>query len=153
LLVGRRSEERLAPLLEHAQSLVCGLKERPLRVDLGGERGGAAATGEEAETRQFTIGLVERTFGGGTRPRDRNTLLLEQLEGCAPLFGGCRSFDLGPRLVLRADGKRTLVDGEPLERRFLERLREARDRVTVVEFRGVAFTLEDSAGDVERGLL
>ena len=46
----------------------------------------------------------------------------------------------------------SLVDGEQLDRRFLERAAEAGERVAVVEDVEVAFVLPRSAGDVEARL-
>ena len=61
--------------------------------------------------------------------------------------------DLRPGVMERPGRKGTLVDGEALDRRLLEDLAEAGDRVAVVEVVEVALSLSRDARDIEAGFL
>src|SRR5581483_3392445 len=147
--VERRAPDAGRRHAEIGQLLVRKADRAAQARDLRLERLPAPAASEEAEPGQLPLGFRERPLCVGARFCGRQALLLDQplahpLLGTQPLL-----LDLCLGLVQVARRERSLVDGEPLNRRLLERLREARHRVAIVEIVEVALALAHVAGDVE----
>jgi len=153
LLGVREALERPAPLPFELDRLLRREGERaPFARDLAPQLAPAPAAGAPAERGQSTFRRGQSPLGAGAQllrlPQPR---LKEAQARALPLRrrGSC---DDGAGSTTRARSKRSLLARQPLGPRFLERLREARERVALVQLVEVALRLPDMRGDVEARL-
>src|SRR5207247_1162678 len=113
-------------LLELGELLV-GEAERALLVgELGAQLLPLPAAAQAAPAER-ALGLGQPRAGAVAARFERAPLLFEQAQAGERLAVEARALELGARLVAGAAGERALVEREPFDAGFFERLRQPRE--------------------------